>query len=364
MTAHGDTGIEPVARIPSTCVWEITLACNARCVHCGSSAGTARPRELDTAEALALALELGQLGCKSVTLSGGEPLLRADWPVLAAAIRAAGMRLEMITNGLLVAAHADGIRDAGFAGVTFSIDGTAPVHDALRGVPGGLEQLLRGAGALRKRGVRVGAVTQVNRRNVAQLGEIQSMLASAGFEGWQLQLTMPMGRAAHDVDNLCLPPAEVPALEQTIIALRARPGLFVDAADNIGYMSRDEPRLRSRRDEPARFWTGCPAGLTVVGITSDGTVRGCLSLPPAADEGNVRDRSLSAIWRDPASFSYNRRFDANRLGGPCTACPFGRICRGGCRSLAWATSPGNPHANPYCIRHVTEKAGASVVDPR
>jgi radical SAM protein with 4Fe4S-binding SPASM domain len=350
-----------VAWIPSTCVWEITLACNASCVHCGSSAGKARPRELDTREALALIAELGQLGCTSVTLSGGEPLLRADWPVLAAGIRGAGMRLEMITNGLLVGAHADTIRDAGFAGVTFSIDGTPPAHDALRGVPGGLEELLRGAGALRQRGVRIGAVTQVNRLNFEQLGEIHSMLVAAGFEGWQLQLTMPMGRAAQDTSGLCLRPDQVPALERTIIALRAQPGLFVDAADNIGYMSRDEPRLRSRCNGPARFWTGCSAGLTVVGITSDGTVRGCLSLPPAADEGNVRERSFSAIWKDPEAFSYNRRFDPAQLGGPCAACPFGRVCRAGCRSLAWAASPGNPHANPYCIRYVSQAAGTANV---
>jgi len=182
------------------------------------------------------------------------------------------------------------------------------------------------------------------------------MLAAAGFDGWQIQLTVPMGRAARE---LCLAPEQVPAVEKAIIDLRSRPGPFIDAADNVGYMSRNEPRLRTRPGQPSRFWMGCSAGLTVVGITSDGTVRGCLSLPPEADEGNVRERSFSAIWRDPASFSYNRRFEPGLLGGPCKGCAFGRVCRAGCRSLAWAASPGNPHANPYCVRlsEATAKSG-------
>ncbi|MGD0838886.1 MAG: radical SAM protein, partial [Polyangia bacterium] len=141
------------------CVWELTLACNARCTHCGSDAGKPRPDELDTAEALVVIAELARLGAESVTFSGGEPLLRSDWPQLARAVRAAGMSLDMITNGLLAAKQADVIAGCGFSAVTFSIDGPAPVHDFLRGLDGGLGRTLEGARALRKRGVRIGAAT-------------------------------------------------------------------------------------------------------------------------------------------------------------------------------------------------------------
>ena len=82
-----------------------------------------------------------ELGCQTVTLSGGEPLLRSDWPELAAAITGQGMVLEMVTNGFLVAAQADRIAAAGFNTVTFSVDGTSEPHDRLRGVAGALERL-------------------------------------------------------------------------------------------------------------------------------------------------------------------------------------------------------------------------------
>jgi radical SAM protein with 4Fe4S-binding SPASM domain len=331
--------------LPRTCVWELTLACDAACVHCGSMAGRARQNELDTREALGFVRDLGRLGCESVTLSGGEPLLRRDWPELAEAIRDAGMRLELITNGLSVAAEAQAIAERGFWAVTFSVDGPAAVHDALRGVPGGLERLLRGAQELRERGVRVGAATQVNRVNLPWLGSILDLLVTHGFQGWQLQLTMPAGRARER--TLCLEPEELPGLEERIVALQAEAPWFVQAADNIGYLSRREPRLRTGRGGPERCWMGCGAGLTVVGLASDGTVRGCLSLPPTADEGNIRERSLSDIWHDPNAFAYNRQFSVNDLGGTCRDCTFGQICRGGCQSLSLFAT-GAFHHNPYC----------------
>ena len=64
---------------PRSVVWELTLACNLRCGHCGSRAGRKLPDELGTAECLDLVGQLEALGCELITLSGGEPTLRADW---------------------------------------------------------------------------------------------------------------------------------------------------------------------------------------------------------------------------------------------------------------------------------------------
>ena len=66
---------------------------------------------------------------------------------------------------------------------------------------------------------------------------------------------------------------------------------------------------RKRRAAPTgpRVWKGCVAGLSGVGLTSDGGVLGCLSLVTHGErflEGNVRRRSLTEIWRDPDSFAY------------------------------------------------------------
>src|SRR5690606_14475474 len=67
-------------------VWEITLACDLGCRHCGSRAGKAREHELSTEECLDVVRQLADLGVREVTLIGGEAYLREDWDVIAKAI--------------------------------------------------------------------------------------------------------------------------------------------------------------------------------------------------------------------------------------------------------------------------------------
>lgn len=339
-----------------TCVWEITLACNARCRHCGSSAGRARDKELDRGEALGVVRELARLGCASVTLSGGEPLERSDWPELARAVIDEGMRVELVTNGLSLGDQAEAVASAGFEAVTISVDGLAAVHDSLRGVAGALDRLLTGARGLRERGVRLAANTQINRESLPWLETIHELLVEEGFRGWKLQLTMAHGRARRE-RALCLAPGELEPLASRICALRVQSPLRIEVGDNLGYLGRSEPRLRTASGPPTQFWGGCQAGLSVIGVRSDGTVLGCLSLPDALAAGSIRERSLAAIWADDRAFAYNRAFTPSLLEGCCAGCAFGGLCRAGCRSLAWSMT-GRPHENPCCLHLVERGSGA------
>lgn len=334
---------------PRYCVWELTLACNAHCVHCGSRAGAPRPRELSTEEALSLCDALADLGVESVTLSGGEPLLRSDWEEIARCLVARGVKVDMISNGLPFGAHtAQRIADAGLASVTLSIDGPAVIHDELRGVLGAYLRTMQAAEALIDAGVKVGASTQISTVNLPFLREIEEALAAAGFCGWQLQLTDRLGRC-EDYPELPLEPSDVVDVIRFVLEAQDRGRIPCYAADNIGWMLPTEPRVRSISRPTDRFFMGCQAGLSVIGITSDGVVRGCLSMPSAFDEASIRDLPLRAIWEDPNRFAYNRRFDEAQLEAGCAACAFRRVCRGGCKSLSWAATRGVSH-NPYCAR--------------
>ena len=90
--------IDVVAR-PILAVWEITLACDLACGHCGSRAGRARPDELSTEEALTLVDQLAELGVIEVVLIGGESYLREDWCQLIARIAERGMQPLLTTGG-------------------------------------------------------------------------------------------------------------------------------------------------------------------------------------------------------------------------------------------------------------------------
>src|SRR5258708_869519 len=68
---------------PITITWEITAACNIACVHCLSSSGRRRPRELKTEQALALVDELADMQVFQIHFGGGEPFIYPGiWQVL------------------------------------------------------------------------------------------------------------------------------------------------------------------------------------------------------------------------------------------------------------------------------------------
>ena len=80
-------------------VWELTLACDLACGHCGSRAGAPRSAELSTHEALEVVHQLAEMGTRERTLIGGDAYLREDWHVIARAIHDAGMMASMVTGG-------------------------------------------------------------------------------------------------------------------------------------------------------------------------------------------------------------------------------------------------------------------------
>jgi radical SAM protein with 4Fe4S-binding SPASM domain len=93
--------------------------------------------------------------------------------------------------------------------------------------------------------------------------------------------------------------------------------------------------------------------MSVIGIESDGGIKGCLSLPSSLNdedaflEGNIRERPLREIWSRPGAFAYNRQFKITDLGGFCRSCDYGEICRGGCTWGVFARSR-LVRDNPYC----------------
>jgi radical SAM protein with 4Fe4S-binding SPASM domain len=144
--------------IPRRCTWEITLACNLRCGHCGSRAGQARADELSREEALRVVDELAALGCQHVTLGGGEPTLRADWTELIARLREKGVRGSLISNGL-----------------TWSRELTARAREA--GIPEEIISLIPRLARLRRE---AGPPDTVAADNIGYYGEHEETLRNPG----------------------------------------------------------------------------------------------------------------------------------------------------------------------------------------
>lgn len=335
------TTAQTAGRAPLYCVWELTLKCDLACRHCGSRAGKARARELTRDEALDVVRQLAELGCREVTFIGGEAYLNPDWLHIVSATAAAGLRATMTTGGrALDARMAKAAADAGMTSIGLSIDGMEETHDRLRAVPGSFRAAVAAMGHVRDAGMRLHANSQLNRLNLGELPQLGQLMADNGVGTWQVQITGAMGRAADQPDWL-LQPWQMLELVETLARIKEETGINLEAANNLGYYGPFEGVLRTHP------WQGCSAGRYVLGIESNGDVKGCPSLPSAPYVGgNLRESSLAEIWqRKQLTFSVDR--DERELWGHCGSCYYRSICRGGCSWTAH-TLLGRRGNMPYC----------------
>ncbi|PYP39446.1 MAG: hypothetical protein DMD43_10795, partial [Gemmatimonadetes bacterium] len=116
----------PGGHVPHVVAWNLTRRCNLECAHCYISAGPNETAtdELTTAECLRIAGEILEVNpAPMFILSGGEPLLREDLPVIASYASTRGATVVVGTNGtLLTDERIAALRDAGVTGVAVSID--------------------------------------------------------------------------------------------------------------------------------------------------------------------------------------------------------------------------------------------------
>jgi radical SAM protein with 4Fe4S-binding SPASM domain len=340
---------------PIYAVWEVTLACDLACRHCGSRAGRARAEELDTEQCLDLVAQLAALGVQEVTLIGGEAYLRDDWTEIVRAIRACGMSATLTTGGRGFteerAAHA---ASAGLQSASISLDGREATHDRLRGVVGSHRAALQAMRNLRGAGVRVATNTQINRLSMPDLPEVLETIAEAGAHSWQIQLTAAMGRAADEPDIL-LQPYELLDLFPLLAALKQRSvelGIRLWPGNNIGYFGPHETTLKGTM--PRGHMASCGAGRTTLGIEADGAIKGCPSLPTAEwTGGNIRDHSLRDIWERSAPLRYTRDRTTADLWGYCRQCYYADTCRAGCTWTSFVLF-GKAGNNPYCHHRALE----------
>lgn len=151
----------------------VTDRCNLRCTYCmpeehfGEKYQFLQRGDLLSFEEIALvARAAAGLGVKKLRITGGEPLLRRDLPVLVRMLRTIpGIEdIALTTNGLLLSQLAQPLRDGGVDRVTVSLDSLDDSALArISGRPIAAAQVLAGIDAARTagfEGIKVNAVIQ------------------------------------------------------------------------------------------------------------------------------------------------------------------------------------------------------------
>lgn len=341
---------------PRYVVWEITLRCDLGCKHCGSRAGKAREDELTTAECLDVVRQLHELGVAEVTLIGGEAYLREDWDVIARAITDRGMRCGITTGGRgLDDERVRRAVDAGISTISVSIDGLERTHDLQRGVRGSYRSALEASERVAKSSIRLATNTQINRLSMPELVALAELLHELGSKAWQVQLTVPMGRAA-DRAELLLQPHDLLELFPLLVWIKREKlvprGIRLFPGNNIGYFGPYEEMLRYGGAD-GTHWSSCGAGTACLGLEADGKLKGCPSLPSDRYTGGlVRETPIAELVHTEPVAHLGARTAAD-LWGFCGTCYYADVCRAGC-SWTGQVLMGRPGNNPYCIHRQLE----------
>jgi Fe-coproporphyrin III synthase len=291
--------------------------CNCHCVMCDIWR-IREPQEITTEE---LEQQLGsfrEFGVRWVVFTGGEPQMNGHWSVLAQMIRAEGIRVTMLTAGLLLEAHAEAVA-ANIDDVIVSLDGPPAVHNHIRRVAGAFERITAGVRAVRQfrpdMEVRARCTVQkANHRSLCDLVQsakeiglnsvsyLAADLTSAAFnrvEGW-----LPERQ-----DRVALNAEEVEALHQEVECLIARHERDLDSGfvvESAGKLRRIVKHFRAHLGQTQDVAPRCNAPWVSAVIEASGDVRPCFFHPAY---GNVHAQRFQQIVNSPEAIRFRAGLD-------------------------------------------------------
>jgi len=291
--------------------------CNCRCLMC--DIWRMRQAKEITAADLAPHLDsLRALQVRWVVFSGGEPQLNRDLASLANLLRAEGVRLTLLTAGLLLEPQA-GLVATLMDDVIVSLDGPPEVHDRIRNVPRAFERMRRGVEALRKLRptMRITARSTVQkanhdalRRTVAAAREID--LDQVSFLAVDLTseaFNRPQGWTPERQSSVALTLEEVERLSEEIEALIREHLQDVGAgfiAEGPAKLRRIVRHFRAHLGQVEPEAPRCNAPWVSTVIEADGTVRPCFFHRPI---GNIHDGTLLSILNSKEALQFRRNLD-------------------------------------------------------
>src|SRR5271165_2332656 len=278
--------VDSFGRLHNNLRISVTDRCNIRCVYCMPEVAQFLPRnQLLTFEEIERFVRIVvPLGIDKIRLTGGEPLVRRDLPVLIEKLaRIPGVTdLGLSTNGILLAPLARALRDAGLGRINVSLDTMDPVRFQQLTRRPGLERVIEGILAAKAAGfhpVKINAVAmkgcteedivplaRFGRAHALEIRYIEYMPLDAGL--WEREKVL---FAAEILD--CLK-REIGPLQPAASQDPRAPACDYDYADGGGRVG-----IIAAVSRP--FCMSCNR----IRLTSDGKLRNCLF---ALEETDIR----------------------------------------------------------------------------
>ncbi len=306
---------------------ELTLRCNERCLHCGSSCGDVESIELSFAQYQKILEDVrADFDIKKFQLciTGGEPLLRKDFFDILGYANDLGYNWGMTSNATLIdkeKAHL--LRECGMKTISVSIDGLKESHDAFRQTPGGYDKAMKGIEALIEEGgfKAIQVTTVLNHSNMNELDALYDIFKDMDIDSWRVIGIEPMGRALQ-YPELLMTADDYKRLFDFIREKRMEDmPVTYGCSHFLGYKYEREVR---------DHYFICNAGIYTASILSNGDICGCLDIErrPEMIQGNILKDNLKDVWENRFAFF---RKGLDEMSKECSSCSEKEFCAGGAR---------------------------------
>jgi 12,18-didecarboxysiroheme deacetylase len=342
-------------------VWNVTRACNLKCMHCYAHATEKSvEKELSTEQAKVVLDDLAEFGVPVVLFSGGEPLVRPDLPELADYAVNKGMRAVISTNGTLITKEkAAELKKIGLSYVGVSLDGMEEVNDHFRKKKGAFKAAISGIENCLEAGLKVGLRFTISKLNKDQVGPVFDLLEEMNIPRVCFYHLVYAGRGSELISQ-DLSHDETRETVDLIIDRtkdlhdRGKPKeiLTVDNHADGPYvylrMLKEENPRSGEVLELLKMNEGNSSGRGIGCISWDGSVH--------ADQfwrhhtfGNILERPFSEIWTDMSDPLMSRLKDKKQyVTGRCSRCKWLDICAGNFRVRAEAATGDLWSPDPAC----------------
>jgi Fe-coproporphyrin III synthase len=258
------------------------------------------------------------LGVKHVVLTGGEPLLNRELDAICGFFRELGLRVTLLTTGLLLQKKVDIVADR-FDDIILSIDGPPEVHDRIRRVSGAFRMIEKGVSGLRSRrpGIPISCRTTVQKLNHTHLRATVSAARSLGLDSISF-LAADISSAAFNREERWTPERqnEIALTRAELIALEEEIELLIQIhRENIdqGFIAESDAKLRRIGARFREHIDGTPPKAPICNapwvsavIEVDGSVRPCFFHPPT---GNAYQLTLEQAINTDAALSFRSRLN-------------------------------------------------------
>ncbi len=286
-------------RSPLIVVLNTTFRCNLSCGYCYGQYFKQKKEDFTTQELQKLIDQLAELGTCSITLGGGEPLIRDDIGVIIESVKSNGMECGFNTNGTLIPRRIKELQKADM--ICVSIDGPREMNDLNRGA-GSYDKIINGIDVAIDNGITVHTSSVITRHNIEAIDWIIDMAVKRGIKA-EFNFLFHQSAKRVDSDNYM---AESDALRQAAerIANLCADGAPIVFSESVYRLVAKWPDLRQRLilgHQPDFDYIPCSAGRFMMFIDADGLVYPCVQLIGTFPSLDFRQTGIKEAWSNCAS---------------------------------------------------------------